>query len=75
MQYITLHKWVFLVAEQASLDNVGLLPSGMEEKEHWGNTIHYTCIFISPSHELLRKGTKRITTEKSTVIVAPERCM
>lgn len=75
MQYFTLHKWAFLVGEQASLDNVGLLPSGFGEKDHWGNAIYYTCMFISPCHELLRKGTKRITTEKSTVIVAPEHCL
>lgn len=64
-----------LAAEQTGLDSADLLPSGLKETEGWSNKIHYIYHFVSPYHELLRKGTKRITTEKSTVIVAPEHHM
>lgn len=76
-QLFILHKqWGFLFAtEQTDLDSADLLPSGLKETEGWSNKIHYIYHFVSPYHELLRKGTKRITTEKSTVIVAPEHHM
>ena len=76
-QYFILHKQkVFLLAaEQTGLDSADLLPSGMKETEGWSNKIHYIYLFVSPCHELLSKGTKRITTEKSTVIVAFEHRM
>lgn len=76
MQYFILHKQIFLlITEQIGLDSADLLSSGTGEREGWGNKIHYIYLFVSPCHELLRKGTKRITTEKSTIIVAPEHRM
>lgn len=66
---------LLLSAEQTGLDSADLLPSGMRETEGWSNKTHYMYLFLSPHHELLRKGTKRITTEKSSIIAAPEHHM